>query len=156
MDRMRAQMREGSRVHRALIPGIVVAFVMTACGGTGAGAGSPSVSVTPTLATRPSSTGVLTIVTPTNGQVITGSNVSLKVDLTGATLVQMTSTDLKPDQGHLHVILDDTLITMTSGLETVIPNVPPGKHLIKVEFVANDHAPFDPRVIVGVAFTVKA
>ena len=85
-----------------------------------------------------------------------GEKTSLKVDLTGATLVQMTSTDLKPDQGHLHVILDDTLITMTSGLETVIPNVPPGKHLIKVEFMANDHAPFDPRVIVGVAFTVKA
>lgn len=129
--------------------------LLAAC--TGGAANSPSESTsTPTLATRPSSTGVLTIVTPTNGQVIHGSSVALKVTLTGATLVQTVSTDLKPDQGHLHVILDDTLITMTSGLETVIPNVLPGRHLIKVEFVANDHAPFDPRVIVGVAFTVKA
>lgn len=155
---MQARMSEGRRATNIFIPGIVVALMLAACGGAGAGAdsGSPTDTATPTSAMRPSSTGVVTIITPKNGQVIRGGFVALKVGLTGATLVQMTSTDLKPDQGHLHVILDDTLITMTSGLETIIPNVAPGKHLIKVEFVANDHAPFDPRVIVGVSFTVKA
>lgn len=147
-------MRQELRVGGVHFIGILLALVMTACGGSGANPTSGTGS--PTLAARPSSTGVLTIVTPTNGQVIHGSRVVLKVTLTGATLVPATSTDLKPDQGHLHVILDDTLITMTSGLETVIPNVLPGQHLIKVEFVANDHAPFDPRVIQAVAFTVKA
>ena len=29
-------------------------------------------------------------------------------------------------------------------------------HILKVEFVANDHAPFDPRVIAEASFEVKA
>jgi hypothetical protein len=155
---MQVRVLQGRRAHIALIPGILIALVLTACGANNSGANSvsPTDSAAPTSTARPSSTGVLTIITPKNGQVLKGGFVALKVRLTGATLVQMTSTDLKPDQGHLHVTLDDTLITMTSGLETIIPNVAPGRHLIKVEFVANDHAPFDPRVIVGVAFTVKA
>ena len=148
-------MREGRRSRRALVPlSLAVLLLFVAC--QGAASPSPSNTSTQTSVTRPSSTAVLSIVAPTNGQVIHGSTVELKVDLTGATLVQVTSTDLKQDQGHLHVILDDTLIAMTSGLKTRIPNVAAGRHLIKVEFVANDHAPFDPRVIVGVAFTVKA
>jgi hypothetical protein len=50
------------------------------------------------------------------------------------------------------VILDDQLISMTSGFEQTIPDVAPGQHLLKVEFVASDHAPFDPRVIAAVSF----
>ena len=45
---------------------------------------------------------------------------------------------------------------MTGDLEQLIANLTPGQHLLKVEFVATDHAPFDPRVIVAVAFEVKA
>jgi hypothetical protein len=60
-----------------------------------------------------------------------------------------------PDEGHLHVLLDDTLISMTQGTEQTIPNVTPGPHRIQVEFVASDHAPFDPRVVSVVAFEVK-
>jgi ABC-type glycerol-3-phosphate transport system substrate-binding protein len=131
---------------------VVVALVAAACGGSSS---SPPTSSS-VAATRPSSSAVLSIISPTNGQVIHGSTVDLKVSLVDATLVPVTSTTLVPNEGHLHVILDDALISMTSGLETTIPNVPAGKHLIKVEFVANDHAPFDPRVIVGVAFTTVA
>ncbi len=83
---------------------------------------------------------------------IEGSTVELKVDLEGATLVPATTADIVPDEGHLHVILDDRLISMTSGLEQTIPDVAPGQHLLKVEFVASDHAPFDPRVIAAVSF----
>jgi hypothetical protein len=54
------------------------------------------------------------------------------------------------------VTLDDQLLTMTSGTSYPIPDVPPGQHLLKVDFVANDHAPFDPRVIAAVSFTVEA
>ena len=52
------------------------------------------------------------------------------------------------------MLLDDTLISMTEGVEQSIPDVPPGEHRITVEFVASDHAPFDPRVIAVVAFEV--
>ena len=133
-----------------LLPAVIaVALIAAAC------SSSPTPPPPTGPSPRPSSTGKLTILSPTNGQVIHGGNVILRVELKDATLVQLSSTDLKPNEGHLHVILDDSLVSMTSGLQTTIPNLPPGRHLIKVEFVANDHAPFDPRVIAAVAFRVK-
>ena len=66
-----------------------------------------------------------------------------------------TSTDLKPDEGHIHVILDGQLVTMTSGTEPTIPDVAPGHHVIQVEFVANDHGPFFPNVVAVSSFEVK-
>jgi hypothetical protein len=147
--------RARSILTRSLPVLVAVALIAVAC------SGSPDPSPAPTSggqsSPRPSSTGTLTILSPTNGQVVrAGDPVILRVELKDATLVKITSTDLKPNEGHLHVILDDSLVSMTSGLETVIPNLPAGRHLIKVEFVANDHAPFDPRVIAAVAFRVKS
>ncbi len=125
--------------------------VVTACsGGT-----SPSSSATATATQRPSSTAELTIVSPTNGEVVKGPNVAVKVDLTGAKIVQVTSTDLKPDEGHIHVSLDGQLVTMTSGTETTIRDVAPGHHVVQVDFVANDHGPFFPNVVAVTSFEVK-
>ncbi len=133
---------------------IVAALALAACGG-GAGQ-APSAS--PTLATvpRPASTAELTIVAPKNGSVVHGSTVDLRVDLEGARIVPATTKQITPDEGHLHVILDDILISMTEGLEQSIPDVAPGMHRLTVEFVASDHAPFDPRVVAVVVFEVKA
>ena len=108
----------------------------------------------PAAVARPSSTARLAIESPRNGQALAGPTVPLKVSLDRATITAATSTDLRPDEGHLHVILDDRLVSMTSGLRENIPEVKPGPHLLRVEFVANDHAPFDPRVIEQVAFEV--
>jgi hypothetical protein len=63
--------------------------------------------------------------------------------------------DIVPDEGHLHVLLDDRSISMTGGLTQQIDEVAPGPHRITVEFVPSDHAPFDPRVVAVVAFEVK-
>jgi hypothetical protein len=88
--------------------------------------------------------------------VVEGSVVDLRVSLEGATLVPQTTTEISADEGHLHVLLDDTLISMTEGLEQSIPDVPPGPHRITVEFVASDHVPFDPRVVAVTVFEVTA
>jgi hypothetical protein len=128
-----------------------VALLLVACGG-GGGSG-PTDPGTPTASgPRPASTAQLAIVSPTDGEVIEGSTVALKVDLEGAEIVPATTTNIVPDEGHLHVILDDQLISMTGDLEQTIPDVAPGQHLLKVEFVASDHIPFDPRVIAAVSF----
>lgn len=116
---------------------------------------APVLAVGASRGGRPSSTATLAIVSPRNGQTLAGPTVPLKVTLEGAEITAATSTNLRPDEGHLHVILDDRLISMTSGLRENIPDVKPGPHLLRVEFVANDHAPFDPRVIEQVAFEVK-
>ena len=118
---------------------------------TGSTGTSPSVS-----ADRPASTAKLAIITPTNGQVVHGTTVQMKVRLRDATIVPATTSDIVPDEGHLHVILDDQLISMTGQTTQLLSNLTPGQHLLKVEFVASDHAPFDPRVIAAVAFEVRA
>jgi hypothetical protein len=150
--------RFGSR----MIVGACAALVLTtACssgGGTpqpdtGATSSSPTASVS---ADRPASTAKLAIISPTNGQVVTGTTVQMKVSLKDATIVPATTTDIVPDEGHLHVILDDQLISMTGETTQLLANLTPGQHLLKVEFVASDHAPFDPRVIAAVAFEVQA
>ena len=49
-----------------------------------------------------------------------------------------------------HLYLDGALVSMT-GLETRI-TAPPGVHTLEAEFVAVDHAPFQPRVRASVTF----
>lgn len=131
-----------------------LALVAAACGGDG---GTPTGSTSgATGAIRPSSTATLTIVAPKIGAVLKGPAVDVKVDLQGATIVAATSTDLQPDEGHLHLILDDELVSMTAKTSTVIPDVAPGHHVLKVTFVANDHGPFFPNVVAVTTFEVQA
>jgi hypothetical protein len=139
---------------RVLILAAVLATTLVATACTSGGGPSPTDSPS-TPGPRPASTAKLSIVSPTNGEVIHGGSVRLKVSLKGAKIVPIISTALKPNQGHIHVILDNVLVSMTTGLQITIPNVPPGQHLLKVEFVATDHLPFDPRVIAAVAFETK-
>jgi hypothetical protein len=132
---------------------IVLALAAAACGaGSGSGSGgSPS----PTRAGRPSSTAKLSILEPENGSVVHGSSIHIRLQLKDAHVVKPTSTELQPDEGHIHVLLDGKLVSMNYGLDDVIQEVDPGPHLLQVEFVANDHAPFDPRVVVVSSFEVK-
>lgn len=132
----------------------LTALVASACGGGGT---PPPSTTTPTTAgARPSSTAKLTILSPKTGSVVHGSTVDLRIALEGARIVKTTSTTLQPDEGHVHVLLDGQLISMNYGLAETIPNLTPGQHLLQVEFVATDHAPFDPRVIAVTSFEVKA
>jgi len=58
---------------------------------------------------RPSSPAKVQIVTPTDGAVIHGSVVDVNVRLENATIVAATTTNITPDQGHLHLYLDDQI-----------------------------------------------
>jgi hypothetical protein len=137
-----------------------VALMLTgaACGGGDQAPDEPPASqAPPTIAQdRPTSTGELTIVSPENGERFSGDTARLEIDLQGAEIVDETSTDLQPDEGHLHVVLDGTLVSMTSGTSQLLQGLTPGEHLVQVEFVATDHAPFDPRVLAAVTFEVKS
>jgi hypothetical protein len=113
-------------------------------------AGSPAGS-----GSRPSSPAVVSIVQPANGSVVAGTSVHIVLSLTGGTIVTTTSTDIRPDQGHVHLYVDNNLYSMNYGLEQDLP-VSPGTYVLKAEFVASDHAPFNPRVVSPeVFFTVK-
>jgi Domain of unknown function (DUF4399) len=131
---------------------LAAALLLTACGGGATGStgdGSPSPSP------RPSSPAQITIVVPKEGSVLTGPSVRVRVNLTGATIVPATTKNITPTTGHLHLSLDGKLISMNYQATQTLPDVPPGQHVLQVEFVAADHLPFNPRVITAVTFTVK-
>ena len=50
--------------------------------------------------------------------------------------------------------LDNRIVSMNYGTTATIANVPPGTHVLRVEFVASDHRPFDPRVVSASVFQV--
>jgi hypothetical protein len=135
----------------------LVAATIAGCSGTPAG--SPPTSAGPSApaasGSRPTSPAVVTIVKPTSGESVTGTSVHVVLSLMGAKIVNATTTNISPDQGHLHLYVDNVLVSMNYGLEQDIA-VHPGTYVIKAEFVAADHAPFSPRVwSPEVFFTVR-
>jgi hypothetical protein len=139
------------RNHPALALGLVALLV---------GACSPGAAATPTaglasLGPRPSSPATVAIVTPTSGARVTGTSVHVVLSLTGATIVPATTTAITPTTGHVHLYVDNQLVSMNYGLEQDLP-ITAGSHVLKAEFVAADHAPFSPRVYSDqVIFTVQ-
>jgi hypothetical protein len=137
-----------------LFVAVALAVLVAACSQPGAPtqAAAPSGSLGP----RPSSPATVEILQPTANSTVTGTSVHIVLKLTGATIVQQTTTAIKPDEGHVHLYVNNVLVSMNYGLEQDIP-VQPGSLVLKAEFVASDHAPFNPRVwSPEVIFTVKA
>jgi hypothetical protein len=138
-------------MHRRLLVALVaLTLALTACGGGGGGSGATAPSKV-----RPTSTAKLDIIEPAAGSTIPGGTVDVKLSLVGATIVPAATKDLKPDEGHVHLTLDDKLQSMSFSLEDTI-QAPPGTHILLAEFVAGDHAPFNPRVQVTRTFVVPA
>jgi hypothetical protein len=106
---------------------------------------------------RPASTASLSFAEPTVGERVEGDEVEVVLDLEGGRIVEGASTDLTPDTGHVHLLLDGRLVSMTYGLVQVVDlrDVSPGSHTLQAEFVAADHAPFDPRVTAAVRFETE-
>ena len=127
----------------------LIALVAAACSSGASSTGSGSVLA------RPTSTGTLTIVSPTDGQVVHGTSVRVQTKLTGARVVPASTTNIAPDTGHLHLTLDGEIVAMNFGLSDKLTGLTPGIHTLQIEFVASDHLPFDPRVIQQVTFEVK-
>ncbi len=136
---------------------MAVSMAVAACGGSPAAPSSnvgPSASVeasggvkpgSATPAGRPSSPAVVKIDQPTSGATVKGSTVHIVLSLTGATIVAATTMNIRPDEGHVHLYVDNVLVSMNYALEEDLP-VHAGTYVIKAEFVASDHAPFNPRV----------
>jgi len=108
----------------------------------------------PPSANRPSSTAMLRITAPVEGQQISGSFLDLVTQISGATVVGADVKEVSPDTGHVHVYVDDQLMSMAYAPTQRIPIdfLERGPHVVRVEFVAADHAPFDPPVEESVTF----
>ena len=110
----------------------------------------------PTIAAvRPATQARLEIVSPRPGQVFQGdpADVQVHLRLIGGRIVGFTSSRLVPNGGHVHLILDGRLVSMTSSRDQTLA-LSPGTYRLEAEFVAVDHGPFDPPVTASVTFSV--
>ena len=108
----------------------------------------------PPAAVRPRSTASIAFVTPTPGQQVSGNMLDVRMQLKGGRIVASSSTTLTPDTGHIHLFLDGAIVSMTYGTSQKVPvsDLSPGPHRLQAEYVAADHAPFNPRVTSSVVF----
>lgn len=138
--------------HRILA---AVALVVAACGGGPVTTPPAAASDAPTLGPRPSSLATVEILEPAQGATVIGTSVHVVLRLNGAKIVTQTSTAIRPDEGHVHLYVNNQLVSMNYGLEQDI-TVTPGSLVLRAEFVAADHAPFNPRVeSADIVFTDK-
>ena len=151
----RPMMRRLSRTRRvrAAVLLAAAALAVTACSG-GDGGSTPPAATTVAAAPRPSSPAKLTIMTPRNGQTVRQDRPEVRLELVGGKIVSQTTNRIQGDEGHIHLLVDGKLVAMNYGLRERLPQLPPGQHVVQVEFVAADHAPFDPRVLTQAAFQV--
>jgi hypothetical protein len=119
---------------------IALAAALSACGG--ATATHPAI---PSTGPRPSSLASVEIVEPEQAATVSGATLHVVLRLNGATIVPQTTTSIRPDEGHVHLYVNNVLVSMNYGLEQDLP-VQPGSTVLRAEFVAADHAPFSPRV----------
>jgi hypothetical protein len=136
----------------AVLAAATLALTVAACSGGDGGSEAPATTAAPAAA-RPSSAAKLTIVSPRNGQTI-GEAAELRLGLDGGKIVNQTTTRVQGDEGHIHLHVDGKLVDMNYGLRQRLPQLAPGEHVVQVEFVAADHAPFDPRILTQAAFQV--
>ena len=142
--------------HRPSLPAAVLAVVLGAgalVAGCSTNGAEPSVPAS--LGPRPPSTATVEIVEPKAGEVVAGTSAHVVLKLTGARIITETNVAIRPDEGHVHLYVNNQLVSMNYGLEQDI-RVQPGTLVLKAEFVAADHAPYNPRVYSGeTIFTVR-
>jgi hypothetical protein len=85
------------------------------------------------------------ITAPTDSDTVpAGESVEVTVELTGADLTDATTSE-DPTEGHLHIFVDGTVISMPSTTTNEV-ELDRGDHTITVEFTTADHRSFDPRI----------
>ena len=126
---------------RGLVPSVLLVLATAGCAGDGA----PTHPTIPSTGPRPSSPATVEIVSPEPSTTVRGDTVHVVLRLNGGRIISDTTTSIRPDEGHVHLYVNNVLVSMNYGLEQDLP-VQPGTTVLKAEFVAADHAPFSPRV----------
>jgi hypothetical protein len=144
---------------------IVLLVCMTACGSaaadggpTGSGTAAPTAYPTPVggLGHRPSTPVKITLLAPTDREVVHGATLVVKVSITGGVVTTVTTSDITPTKGHVHLYLNNQLILMSYTLSQPITVKPGLEYSMYAEFVAQDHFPFEPRDVTPTIFFTVA
>lgn len=115
---------------RLLYVALLTCFLLTACGGA-ANTGSspePEEKFKPTLDVQLE---------------VSGNQVTVKIDTDLRISAEHYGHARKIGEGHIHMYLDDGPKEGVKQEETVIKDLAPGKHKLRVSLHNNDHTPYD-------------
>jgi hypothetical protein len=136
--------------------------VLAACGSATADgpSGTPAPTPYPTpmggLGHRPATPVKIALLSPTSGEVVHGTTLVVRVSITGGTVTTVTTGDITPTKGHVHLYLNNQLIYMSYTLSQPITVKPGLPYSMYAEFVAQDHFPFSPRDVTPTIFFTVA
>lgn len=141
-----------------------MAVCLTACSSATADgpSGTPAPTPYPTLAGglshRPSTPVKITLLSPTNGEVVHGTTLVVKVSITGGEITTVTTSpgNVTPTKGHVHLYLNSQLIYMSYTLTQPVTVKPGLEYSMYAEFVGQDHYPFYPRDVTPTVFFTVA
>jgi len=100
----------------------------------------------------------IALLSPTNGEVVHGTTLVVRVSITGGVVTTTTtnSSDITPTKGHVHLYLNNQLIYMSYTLSQPITVKPGLEYSMYAEFVAQDHFFFSPRNVTPTIFFTVA
>jgi hypothetical protein len=133
-----------SRLFALGVPIVLAAVVTT-------GACSPK---TGSSSNRPTTAARLVIESPQPNQVMP-PDFALQLRLIGGQVVKRTTGKLSGTEGHIHVSIDNKLVSMAYGTSQDLHGLQPGNHVLLAEFVATDHRSFKNPQKATVLFSVK-
>jgi hypothetical protein len=144
-------------IQKSTKPAVPVVLLVGALGvGAGAfavGASSDEHSDSAGVVSAPDGVAV-TISSPAEGDTVpAGEAVPVTVELSGAELTSETESE-DPTQGHLHIFVDDRIVSMPSTTSNEV-ELEPGEHTIVVEFTTADHRSFEPRIQDAITVTAQ-
>jgi hypothetical protein len=134
---------------------------LTACSSaTAEGSDTPAPTPYPTpsggLGHRPSTPVKITLIAPTNREVVHGTTLVVKVSIAGGVVTTVITGAITPTKGHVHLYLNNQLIYMSYTLSQPITVKPGLEYSMYAEFVAQDHYPFSPRDVTPTVFFTVA
>jgi hypothetical protein len=149
----------------ALVPTLAVCALLAACGGGDA----PEAEMTDGGAMMSDEPiGTVTIVEPANNSTVSGSTVSVQLEVAGFPIVE--AGNMTPGTGHHHLYLDADVASTDEPVPTVpgtivhmgdasssftFENVSPGEHRLIAVVADGAHVPLRPLVVDTVVFTVQ-
>jgi hypothetical protein len=138
----------------ALVALLALGVVLTGCQAAPAGTNPGGVASQPGPTAPAVAPPTIKVLAPIDGEAAKGTDLTVKVETTGLKFV-MPSNTVVPGEGHVHFILDDQPLKMSTTPDYVFKDVASGRHTLKAELVQNDTKPFDPPVAQTVTFTVE-
>jgi hypothetical protein len=131
---------------------IVATLLVAACGSATSATPPASPTFTPATLSRPASPVKITLLSPTNGEVVHGNVVNVVVAISGGTVTAVYSTHISPTVGHVHLYMNNQLVYMSYTLHQSLPVNPGVLYSMYAEWVASDHFPFSPRDVTSTIY----